>query len=142
MMDSDLNDLCTLQCNNGGFCALYPFQSNGGTSPVDGTLTELCLCPLGYIGITCSEKTDELEKCHHVDGTHVCRHGGTCTKVNNFKTQDVDWVCDCEVADRVSSFAGAMCRNPATEYCPNSPAFCTNGGTCVKNLVGSKFADM
>lgn len=134
---------CTLNCNNGGFCSLYPFDATStstSTAPVDGLLREICICPLGWTGITCLEQTDALHSCHTHDDTHVCRNGGLCRPVlkddGGGNVEEADWRCDCEIAQSVSSFAGAMCRNPATEYCSSDGAsFCTNGGSCVKNLV-------
>jgi len=49
---------------------------------------------------------------------------------------DNEWRCDCIEADGISAFAGHMCRKPHTEYCNDEgTAYCTNGGTCVNNLV-------
>jgi hypothetical protein len=133
---------CDLNCENGGYCSLYPFESSLVTSiPVDGSLHQLCVCPLGYTGLTCSEPTQELESCHEQDGTSVCRHGGLCREIGTSSNQSSEWVCDCGIADQVNAFAGAMCRQPATEYCNMSgSSFCTNGGTCVSNLVYIEFA--
>jgi|AntRauTorckE5430_2_1112549.scaffolds.fasta_scaffold21612_1 hypothetical protein len=136
--------LCNLNCANGGFCSLYPFESSAlittaTPNPVDGSLREICVCPLGFTGMTCSETTDALGSCHHHEDTHVCRHGGLCREVN-IGTNQMEWKCDCEIADEVNSFAGAMCRRPATEYCNvQGTSFCTNGGTCVNNLVRASF---
>lgn len=143
---------CNLNCNNGGYCSLYPFEPTATTAatPVDGSLRQICVCPLGWTGITCLEPTDELEICHHHDGTHVCRNGGLCRPVvqNNLDSAAASasseeggangWRCDCEIAEQVNAFAGAMCRRPATEYCSaGGSSFCTNGGSCVNNLVQS-----
>lgn len=132
---------CDLNCANGGYCSLYPFESSLVTStPLDGSLHQLCVCPLGYTGLTCSEPTEELESCHEHDGTNVCRHGGLCRDIGTSSNQS-KWVCDCSFADKVNAFAGAMCRQPATEYCNMSgSSFCTNGGTCISNLVHLEFA--
>lgn len=47
-------------------------------------------------------------------------------------------MCDCMVADGVNEFAGKMCRHPATEYCnAGDVSFCTNGGSCRVNVIGS-----
>jgi len=106
---------------------------------VDGSLREVCICPLGFTGITCSEPTDALDSCHQHEDTHICRHGGLCREVV-IGANEIEWKCDCEIADEVNSFAGAMCRRPATEYCNvHGTSFCTNGGTCVNNLVHAKF---
>jgi hypothetical protein len=132
---------CDLNCANGGYCSLYPFESSLVTSiPVDGSLRQLCVCPLGYTGLTCSEPTQELEHCHQHDEMRVCRHGGLCREIVGTLSHESDWVCDCVIADSVNSFAGAMCRQPATEYCNTSgSSFCTNGGTCVSNLFHVDF---
>lgn len=133
---------CDLACENGGYCSLYPFESSLVTLiPADGSLHQLCVCPLGYTGLTCSEPTEEFESCHEQDGTNVCRHGGLCREQVGISSKNQSkWVCDCAIADQVNAFAGAMCRQPATEYCNLSgSSFCTNGGTCVSNLVHAQF---
>jgi len=129
--------ICSLNCANGGFCSLYPFGSSLTitATPVDGSLREVCICPLGFTGLTCSEPTDSLESCQQHEDSHVCRHGGLCREVD-VASDEKEWKCNCEIADGVNSFAGAMCRQPATEYCNfHGTSFCTNGGTCVNNLV-------
>jgi len=134
---------CNLSCSNGGYCSLYPHDATAMTSsPVDGSLHQICVCPLGFTGLTCLEPTEELDQCHHYHGTHLCRNGGFCRPVDvnedlNFDQENRgEWRCDCTIADGVNGFAGAMCRQPATEYCDgNGSSFCTNGGTCVSNLV-------
>ena len=115
------------------------------TSPVDGSLREICVCPMGFAGLTCSEPTEALERCHHHGDTHVCRNGGLCrpTLDNDAEKEhgeEAEWRCDCAIADKVNNFAGAMCRRPATEYCSGDGSkFCTNGGSCVSNLVQPEF---
>lgn len=136
---------CDLKCANGGYCSLYPHESSLFTSiPVDGSLHQICVCPLGYTGLTCSEPTTELDPCHEHDGTYVCRHGGMCVEqtktTSSSNHSSSEWMCECVMADEVNAFAGAMCRQPATEYCNASgSSFCTNGGTCVSNLVHLEF---
>lgn len=131
---------CNLICNNGGYCSLYPFEAKVTTTmPVDGSLRHICVCPYGYTGLTCLERTEDLDRCHHHDDTHVCRNGGVCKQVfhdnSNSNGRNQQWRCDCVIAYEVNSFAGAMCKRPATEYCNEEDSFCTNGGTCISNLV-------
>ena len=146
---------CNLQCDNGGICSFQPLHPNPTNSlhaqpqqqqhdevlPTDGSLGEFCLCPPSYTGLTCSEPTSPLNECYHYGGNHRCRGGGFCRPLST-STYDLEtmkenvWKCDCLVADRVSRFAGAMCREPSTEYCDaEGDVFCTNGGTCVNNLI-------
>jgi len=107
-------------------------------APVDGSLHQICICPIGYSGLTCSELSHNLEPCHHYEDNHVCRNGGVC-RPDNFAYElgdTVEWRCDCNYADDVNSFAGAMCRDPATEYCSKDGSkYCTNGGSCVNNII-------
>lgn len=131
--------ICSLNCANGGFCSIFPFgpSLDIATTPVDGSLREVCICPLGFTGLTCSEPTYSLEPC--LEDSHVCRHGGLCREVD-VASDEKEWKCNCKFADGVNSFAGAMCRQPATEYCNlHGTSFCTNGGTCVNNLVQAQF---
>lgn len=127
---------CELQCQNTGYCSPVSPQ-NSTTNPVDGTLTEICICPLGYAGLTCSEKTSSMLACDADAKGTVCENGGSCTHIHRRKKEEA-WVCDCMVADSVSAFAGTMCRHPATKYCDSgNVSFCTNGGSCGINVVGN-----
>ena len=148
---------CNLQCENDGVCSLQPLNPHPSNSlhakeqndsislndqaPVDGTLAEFCLCTPSYTGLTCEKPIDSMNECYHYEGNHRCKGGGFCVPLYT-KTYDLEimekqiWKCDCLVADRVSKFAGAMCREPSTEYCDQEgKSFCTNGGTCENNLV-------
>lgn len=148
---------CNLQCDNGGVCSLQPLNAHPSNSvhakeqqhsksqieqaPTDGHLAEFCLCPPSYTGLTCSEPTNSMNECYHYQGNHRCKGGGFCRPLYT-STYDLEvmkeqiWKCDCLVADNVSNFAGAMCRDPSTEYCDQEGnSFCTNGGTCENNLV-------
>mmetsp|Transcript_33612 Transcript_33612/g.39149 ORF Transcript_33612/g.39149 Transcript_33612/m.39149 type:complete len:230 (-) Transcript_33612:638-1327(-) len=138
---------CHLECANGGHCIFDPnhivshLHHNIHNDFATGILRELCLCPIGYTGIACLTPTDSVEECHHLNGTHLCHNGGFCRQVltsidGGDDINVMEWKCDCLEADKVSSFAGAMCRNPHTDYCnDDGSAFCTNGGSCRSSLV-------
>ena len=105
---------CQLSCQNGGYCTFASHNSAQLLSTfVNGALIERCVCPPGYTGMTCE---------------HASAHGGTLGS-------------DCSEADKVSAFAGDMCREPATSYCGSegieNRGFCTNGGLCGAYLRGS-----
>jgi hypothetical protein len=120
---------CQLTCLNGGYCeyissdefTLFDIFARGG-------LIQNCICLPGYTGISCESK---VEQCS-VD--MKCHNGVPCAL--NEKTGQQ--YCDCSVADAISTFAGKMCREPATSYCGQGDiknrSFCTNGGICQSNI--------
>ncbi len=143
---------CSLKCVNGGYCAINP-ETSASHNLLDGRLREMCICPKGYTGLTCLQKVEEMAKCHNHKGLHYCLNGGHCRQVmkhggvgfimegmsvdnERYGEDDIDWRCDCVEANGASAFAGDMCRRPHTEYCNHEGTkFCTNGGTCVNNLI-------
>ncbi|KAL7542402.1 hypothetical protein ACHAXR_013405 [Thalassiosira sp. AJA248-18] len=117
---------CQLNCQHGGYCTFI--STDEGTllnTFTSGGLIEHCVCPPGYSGLACESI---VEQCHDMK----CHNGSPCSLMNG------QYVCDCSEFDAVSSFAGAMCREPATTYCGQGDihrrGFCTNGGLCKANL--------
>jgi len=108
---------CSLQCSNGGYCKQIATDDALALEKDAhaGKLIEECVCEEGWTGVGCSVP---------------------CVLNGNG-----EYTCDCDIAERVSSFAGFMCRSPATEYCyskihsdgPNS--YCTNGGKCISHPI-------
>ncbi len=146
---------CSLRCLNNGYCIHNP-QTSSSTNLLDGELREVCICPKGYTGIDCLQKVDSMERCHETHrGLHYCLNGGRCRQVmksggigfftkkidgddanSGVDNDDIEWKCDCIEANGASSFAGDMCKRPHTEFCnAEGTAFCTNGGSCVNNIV-------
>lgn len=108
---------CQLTCQNGGYCSYISSDERKLVETfASGGMIEHCVCPPGYSGLACE---------------NVAYHA-PCT------FSDGRYVCDCKEADDVSSFAGAMCREPSTTYCGQGDiqkrGFCTNGGICKGNL--------
>ena len=134
---------CTLNCANGGYCAINPLMTHSHNL-LDGKLRQLCICPPDYTGLTCQQKTGSMDKCIKYNHSRVCLNGGVCRKVLNEhnlndrdnENDESEWMCDCIEAMGQSRFAGDMCERPHTEYCnEDGSAFCTNGGSCINNLV-------
>ena len=134
--DGTLND-CTLACKNGGMC-VEGAKDLGDFSDVlsetehldetyDATHFEHCICPRGWVGLTCDE---EVVLCGQ--GEHLCLHGSTCVSNDD----DSSHGCDCDAADAL--VAGKHCQHKATDICtqggepaPGHPIyFCVNYGTC------------
>ena len=120
---------CQLNCLNGGYCT---FISSDEPTLVDtfarGGLIQKCICTPGYSGISCENKVEECStdmKCHN---------GLPCA----LDEKTGKHYCDCSYADLISTFAGKMCREPATSYCGQGDiknrSFCTNGGLCEANI--------
>ncbi|KAK3102280.1 hypothetical protein FSP39_010178 [Pinctada imbricata] len=85
---------------------------NGGTCiNMEGTFR--CNCPSGFIGSTCSERT---EKCNF-HGEVSCQNNGTCFKKNGVP------VCAC-----TSGWTGRYCEVDLDE-CKNYP--CENNALCI-----------
>jgi hypothetical protein len=132
------NSSCTLNCEHGGYCAMIPGDEKQLAHQVQsGELIQECVCMADYGGLGCEQTT---EKCSL--STRKCPSGADCT----LSTATGEWTCDCAIADRVSSFAGNMCRKRYTEYCSGAYApdraliYCTNGGKCKSDFITAKVA--
>jgi hypothetical protein len=128
---------CDLQCSNGGYCTLVDGTADYLSKQVQsGKLIETCVCQPKYTGVACE---NIVQHCSLPD--RKCHNGAPCE-------QDLEgnWMCNCELADSISPFAGKMCRKPYTEYCsgkfiPNSAlSFCTNGGRCIADFISAQIA--
>ena len=121
---------CQLKCQNGGYCNYLSSDNSALLHKfASGSMIERCVCPPGYAGLTCEKP---VQQCGN-PADLTCHNGAPCVL-----TFEGLYVCDCSDADAVSSFAGDMCREPATSYCGQggvqSRGFCTNGGLCKQNL--------
>jgi hypothetical protein len=141
--DEDDVDGCGLQCMNGGVCA----EGAKDLGPIHDTISDVyhlnqtfdeehfahCICPEGFVGLTCQHK---MEVCG--DEEHVCLHGSKCVEHENGQH-----ACDCTKADETLGnndqplFAGDSCQYSGTDICtigegyPGEPLyFCVNGGRC------------
>lgn len=139
---------CNLVCENDGVCA----EGAKDLGSLHDTISDVshlnqtfhsehfthCICPDGFIGLTCQHK---LEICGK--GDHVCLHGSTCVEGDNEK-----YTCDCSKADEIVGpntkpvFAGDSCQYTGTDICtigdgsPGKPLyFCVNGGTCKAQVT-------
>jgi len=142
--DDAFDPACHLTCANGGQCAKGA-KDNGLLQDTikdvahlnqtyHQTLFEHCVCPEGFVGLTCEHK---VEVCGANE--HFCLHGSTCVQEN-----DGHHSCDCSEAnavighgDQSSTFAGDSCQHPANDICiqgddfPARPLFfCVNQGSC------------
>lgn len=142
-MTNAFNYTCRLSCSNGGYC-VKGVKDNGIyqdtiknvahlNQTYHETYFEHCICPDGFIGLTCEH---QIETC--TNGEHYCLHGSTCVKENE------DYLCDCRQADETigrgdhpTVFAGDSCEHPANDICvqghiyPTTPLyFCVNQGIC------------
>lgn len=146
--ENDYEYNCRLTCSNGGFCAKGvanhgPYQDTiSGVSHLNRTHHETyfehCVCPEGFLGLTCEHK---VLTCGNDE--HYCLHGSTCVKYND------DYLCDCSKVDETighgdqpSVFAGDSCEHPANDICvqgdifPTRPLyFCVNHGVCRAYVV-------
>jgi hypothetical protein len=128
---------CDLQCTNGGYCTLMEGTADDLIKEAQsGKLIETCVCRPGYTGVGCE---NVVQQCSLPD--RKCHNGAPCDL-----DREKNWVCNCDLADSISKFAGTMCRTPYTEYCtgrfkPNSPlSFCTNGGRCLADFISAQIA--
>ena len=95
---------------------------------------EHCVCPIGFVGLTCEFRLDICP-----GGTHACMHGAECMPRSNHETHRLEYSCNCDRADENDlRYAGKYCQFEATEYCTvdrarpldGTGAFCVNGGKC------------
>ena len=137
---------CNLECQNGGICRkgakdlsiLDKFDFSRLDGSFDNTHTddfEHCVCPIGYVGLTCEFKLDICP-----GGTHACMHGAECIPRMNTETNKLEFQCDCTKADEHGlRYAGEYCQFESTEFCTDNAArppagndaFCVNGGECL-----------
>jgi hypothetical protein len=144
---------CDLNCKNGGYCSsrahdgtTAPTTKVSGAHEIKNSSDQFCICPHGWTGLSCLEPIETIDPCHNSGDSYVCRSGGLChsdKSFSNLNDGEQEWKCDCKLADAVNAFAGAMCREPAIEFCnSDSFSFCTNGGTCVSNLINFSHSEM
>lgn len=142
---------CHLPCENGGVCAngakdLGSFHDTISdvahlNQTFDSEHFAHCVCPEGFVGLTCQHK---VEVCGNEE--HVCLHGSTCVEHENGKH-----TCDCSQADEnIGSnhkpvFAGDSCQYRGTDICtigdeyPGKPLyFCVNGGICNARVAADQ----
>jgi hypothetical protein len=142
---------CNLPCENGGVCAngakdfgsLHDSFSDVShlNQTFDNEYFAHCVCPEGFVGLTCKHK---IEVCGDED--HVCLHGSTCVEHDNGKH-----TCDCSRADEAIGstdkviFAGDSCQYTGTDICtigeeyPGKPLyFCVNDGTCNAKVTADQ----
>jgi Notch-like protein len=142
---------CTLQCMNGGFCA-HGVKDLGALQDTVADVSHLnqtydketfqhCICPEGFVGLTCDHKIEICGK-----DEHVCFHGSQCVLSENGSHS-----CDCSQADEkfdgvIPAFAGDSCQYTPTEICsddeeryPGEPlSFCVNNGKCLAKVNGNE----
>ncbi|KAL3920110.1 MAG: hypothetical protein SGILL_003424 [Bacillariaceae sp.] len=150
-IDGDDNDGCGLQCVNGGYCA----EGAKDLGSLHDTISDVyhlnqtfdnehfahCVCPEGFVGLTCQHK---IEVCGNEE--HVCLHGSTCVEHENGQHS-----CDCSDADEIVGknekplFAGDSCQYTGTDICtigegyPGEPLyFCVNGGSCNAQVTSDQ----
>lgn len=130
-------DRCTLECENGGYCEFVAEDDATLEKEAQrGDLIQKCICTPGYSGLGCEIKVNQCAE------DNLCYNGMPCTHEDGSSS----YRCDCALADRVSTFAGLMCRAPFTEYCTgryessSSTPFCTNGGKCKSSLIAAQVA--
>jgi len=133
----DQNEICSLQCENGGVCksgakdykslmqAGLNLNEFVGGNNIEG---EFCVCPKGYDGVRC-----ELEN-HTKCGAGICFNGGMCMEEVDFKGDVSEYYCDCDCTE----IAGKYCQhNEGVSMCPypedHNPSayYCANGGFCA-----------
>jgi len=136
---------CNLSCQNNGICRkgkkdlsiLEKFNVNRLDGSFDTSHSqdfEHCVCPIGYVGLTCEFRLDVCP-----GGTHACMHGAECIPSVNKETHKLAFECDCDKADEHDlRYAGKYCQFESSEFCTDNAArpldgtgaFCVNGGTC------------
>jgi len=133
---------CHLKCNNGGQCRNgakdTDFLEKFGPSLAHINVSynenfEHCVCPAGYIGLTCEY---EVKTCK--DKNTACFLGSHCVDEEGLPS-----TCDCEAGfNSINQMAGKYCQYQATSICTedgrvdlsrNNFAFCVNHGKCKGN---------
>jgi hypothetical protein len=143
--DKDLGEYkCDLTCENDGICRkgakdiqlLQQFGVNREhLNDTHDNNFEHCVCPKGFVGITCEFKMDVCP-----GANHVCMNGGEC--IPDRDEFGLHFECDCVAARHPSElYAGEYCEFESTEFCTldgqkpesgamNSDAFCVNNSKC------------
>jgi hypothetical protein len=141
---------CTLECHNHGVCRKgakdLSLLKTLGVNRMDGlgeTYSENfehCVCPPGYVGLTCEHKMDVCP-----GGNQVCMNGAQCIPETSILGYALTFGCDCSKArDPLHKFSGASCEYVSSEFCTvdgtkplkgvGENAFCTNGGKCRRKV--------
>jgi len=153
---------CRLSCANGGSCVKGAKDSSHGVyeqtigqvahlnMTFDEVFFEHCVCPPGYVGLTCEHLIETCDRGRNGED-HFCLHGSTCLYDSNGEPY-----CDCDDAKaRIdgkleTTFGGKSCEHPASDICmvnsspenddennrnrkssPIQPLyFCVNKGVC------------
>jgi hypothetical protein len=118
------------------------------------TCQEECKCNPGFAGSDCSFQAETCFGPVGPDDVRTCFNGGVCTEnepEDNSRDEDEDetsWVCDCKAAALSSAVApkvvaGYQCEFVLQVSCEIAVAdsiyaFCTNGGTCIKEVRTGK----
>jgi len=116
---------CDLECENRGQCQYGSLDPDVLASKArQGVLIQRCICGSDFAGVGCEISLESQPGCSSSQNSN----GAECDR--------------CALADAVSMFAGAMCRQPFTEYCSGryedgatELSFCTNGGKCGSSIV-------
>jgi hypothetical protein len=141
---------CTLECHNHGVCRkgakdLTLLKTLGvnrlnGLGETYSENFEHCVCPPGYVGLTCEHKMDVCPS-----GNQVCMNGAQCIPETSIMGYTLTFGCDCSKARHPDhKFAGASCEYVSNEFCTvdetkplkgvGEDAFCTNGGKCLDKV--------
>jgi len=152
---------CTLECMNGGVCAfgrrvptpaelaLYTnFDPNSSND--DRFFYEYCQCPDSFNGTQCESSYDVCTHGTNNNKENYCHNNATCVYTKDLMgTEDrntapgfPEVMCECSAAHTPGNhYTGKYCefRNLVTcnDYTQDilDRQFCTNGGTCTKNVA-------
>ncbi|XP_071824179.1 uncharacterized protein [Apostichopus japonicus] len=97
-------------------CQLNPCLNGGTCRQVAGV--DSCICPPGFTGQTCSQRTNPCS-------STPCQNGGTCVQISV-----TGFLCQCP-----NQFEGDRCQTNTLVTCASQP--CENGGTCVQIAASS-----
>lgn len=141
-------DGCSMECQNDGVCRkgakdvsfLAKFGLHRGLLGTKYNEDfEHCVCPRGFVGMSCEYNMDV---CPGLD--HVCMHGGECQIVAE-DGLSINLHCDCMNAKTSRNrYAGEYCEERSTDFCTvdgemtkqgkGYDAFCTNGAKCKDSV--------